>query len=299
LAREFRQRARLRSIKDQALDDPLSLITSEITETKELLDVAEREKGPNRTRVDQLKNRLIRLVSAERELNPAAHTENQLIFRDAIAAGDGLPQIGTGQAYRDFELPDGNTLRVRVLHPDKPEHVTGADIIYERHEPELRSASIVAVQYKVWDKKTLPLSEARMMKQLSRLKVFLCDSGACMPSPEEDTYRFPFCAAFLKPCDKLQNADQKLLSSGEHIPLCRIEEIKTKTKRGVPNLESEKVLKTSLNSAMFEILFTRGKIGSRHISYPDLKKLYADNLVSLSEDSVVVQSQEFRAQIAS
>ena len=132
-----------------------------------------------------------------------------------------------------------------------------------------------------------------MKKQLARLKAFLCDHGACTPKTQESTYRFPFCAAFLKPCDKLQHPDQTLLSTGEHLPICRIEDCKTQTRQKVPILEYAKMRDVSLNSAMFEFLFNRGKIGSRTISYPELTKLYAEHLVAIAEDNVIIHAQEF------
>ena len=49
----------------------------------------------------------------------------------------------------------------------------------------------------------------------------------------------------------------------------------------------------SLNSVMFELLFDRGRIGSRTILYPELTKLYAEHFVALAEDNVIIQAQEF------
>ena len=293
LAREYRQLAQLRSLKEKKTIDPAQLIAKEIKELKELLNLEEL-RAASRTRVDQLNNKLKRLVDAEKELSTEPHTENQLIFRDAAAAGDGLADVGTGRGHRDFQLPDGAILRVRVLHPDKPEHITGADIIYERHQPEKEIASVIAVQYKIWEDKTLPLTDARMKKQLARLKAFLCDNDACTPSEGESTYRFPFCAAFLKPCDKLQRPEQKLLSSGDHVPICRIDECTSYTRQRTPVLERENMRELALNSYIFEFLFNRGKIGSRMIAYPELVNLYKTHLVALAEDSVVIHAQEFR-----
>jgi hypothetical protein len=133
-----------------------------------------------------------------------------------------------------------------------------------------------------------------MKKQLARLKAFLCDNEACTAMQDESTYRFPFCAAFLKPCDKLQRPEQKLISSGEHVPICRIDECKSYTRKRTPILERAKIRTISLNSYMFEFLFNRGKIGSRMISYPELVDLYQTHLVDLAEDNVVIHAQEFQ-----
>jgi len=294
IAKEYRQKARLRSIRDKTVVQPGDLINSDIDELKGLIHIAENQIGDTqRTRADQLKNRLARLVAAEKELNPVPHTENQLIFRDAYVARQDLPTIDSGHGYRDFRLPDTNVLRVRVFHPDVPEHITGADIIYERHSPSQRMASLVAVQYKIWEDKTLYLSDNRMTRQLARLKAFLCDNGACTQAQPNSAYRFPFCAAFIKPTDKLQRPDQKLLSSGEHLPICQIGQCKTRSRNGAMVLEYEKIREISLNSMIFEILLNRGKIGSRMIPYPELTNLYSDHIPTLSEDNVVIHAQEF------
>lgn len=292
IAKEYRQKARLKSIKSSTNISPVYLIKQDIDDLNDLFGVAKREKQ-ERTKVDQLKRKLANLVEAEKELNPTPHTENQLIFRDALAVDRIVPALGSGKAYRDFELPDGNILRVRVLHPDKPEHVTGADIIYERHSPNEESARIVAVQYKIWDSKAMYLTEDRMKTQLARLKNFTCGMGICNQSATENSYRFPCCAGFLRPTDKLQRPDQSFVSSGEHLPVCKIDECKTVTSRGSEILEYKNIRDISLSSEMFEHLFNKGKIGSRLLSYEELKKFYEDHQVDSEENSVVIYAQEF------
>ncbi|MDD3326079.1 MAG: hypothetical protein PHW25_03220 [Zoogloea sp.] len=291
-AKEYRQKAQLRSIKSGTDISPVFLIKQDIDDLNDLLSVAKREKQ-NRTKVDQLKRKLANLVEAEKELNPIPHTENQLIFRDALAVDRTVPALGSGKAYRDFELPDGNILRVRVLHPDKPEHVTGADIIYERHSSDEESARIVAVQYKIWDNKAMYLTEDRMKTQLDRLKNFTCGKGICSQAETENSYRFPCCAGFLRPTDKLQRPDQSFVSSGEHLPVCKIDECKTVTSRGSEILKYHNIRDVSLSSEMFEQLFNKGKIGSRLLSYEELKKFYEDHQVDSEENSVVIYAQEF------
>lgn len=293
-AKEYRQRAKLKSIKKGENIDPVSLVQADIAEIKDLLSIAESNKN-DKTRVDQLKKKVGQLVAAENEMSPVAHSENQLIFRDAYNVERNLPAINSGKGSRDFQLPDGNVLRIRVFHPDKPEHVSGADIIYERHSPTEEKASIVAVQYKIWIDKVLRLTDSRMIEQLARLNKFMCSNGMCSQDKSDNPYRFPCCAAFLRPTDKLQKTEQKYFSTGEHLPICRIDECKTETVRGKPALEYHKMRDVSLNSEMFEYLFNKGKIGSRLLGYDELKKLYADYLIESSDDNVVIYAQEFAA----
>lgn len=288
--KEYRQRARLKSQQTGQQIGPLDLLLPAIEEIEGLLKIAAESK--DRGRVDQLKRRLKLFLASKDELQPTPHSENQLIFRDVEVVARSLPNLETGQGYRDFELPDANVLRVRVLHPDKAEQVTGADILYERHNPYEREASVVAVQYKIWENRTLRLSDERMKAQLKRLEAFTCNNSIC-DSPSEGNFRFPHCAAFLRPTDRLQRADQKLMSSGEHLPICKIEACATRTERGTPVLEYDRIRSTSLSGEAFEYLFTAGKIGSRMLSYEELTELYEKFDLTANHGHVIIHAQEF------
>lgn len=290
-AKEYRQRARLKSLKTGENIDPLSLIVTDIFEIEDLLQIAKMESS--RERVDQLKRKLNLLNYAKDDLSPEKHTENQLIFRDAYNSQRNLPELGLGKGCKDYELPDGNVLRIRVLHPDKPEQVTGADILYERHATYDAEASVVAVQYKIWEEKVLRLNDERMQGQLNRLEAFTCKNGLCTSPGNGKKYRFPHCAAFLRPTDKLQKVDQKLISSGEHVPICLIDECTTKSERGVDTLTYNSMRGTSLSNEVFEYLFNAGRIGSRMIPYKELAELYKKYEVAGSENHVVIHAQEY------
>ncbi len=293
-AKEYRQKASLISIKKKESIDPISLVRTDIQEFKELISISE-SNANDKTKVDQLKKKLNQLVAAEKEMSSASHSENQLIFRDAYNVKRNIPAIGSGRGHRDFQLSDDNVLRVRVLHPDNPEHISGADIIYERHSPTESKANIVAVQYKIWSDKKLLLTDPRLIKQLDKLRTFTCSNNICTQGESDNTYRFPCCAAFIRPTDKLQKTDQKYISTGEHLPICKITECTSISPRGKPMLEYNSIRHVSLNSEMFEYLFNRGKIGSRLLDYYELVKLYADFLIESSEDNVVIYAQEFTA----
>jgi len=291
-AKEYRQKARLKSIKHGTDVTALALLQADISELRDLLTISKTDKN-DRAKVDQLKRRLAIFVAAEAELNPVPHTENQLIFRDALSVERTVPAMHSGQAFRDFELPDSNILRVRVLHPDKPEHITGADIIYERHSPSEEKASIVVVQYKIWEDKKLLLTDSRMLDQLTRLKAFTCGKEVCNSDDATNIYRFPCCAAFLRPTDRLQRPDQSFISTGEHIPICRIDDACTKSVQGKPLLEYKRMRDISLSSEMFEQLFNKGKIGSRWLTYDELFELYSEHSIANDESTVVIYAQEF------
>jgi hypothetical protein len=289
---EYRQRATAKSLKERRLVTPLELVRADIADLQELLGIA-KAIGDSKAKVDKIKKRVGTLRETERELNPSPHTENQLIFRDALNVERTVPSPRSGQGYRDFELPDSNILRVRVLHPDRPEHVTGADIIYERHSPRTEKASIVAVQYKIWEKKSMYLTDPRMLKQLDKLKEFTCDKTLCASRNGAQSYRFPCCAAFLRPTDKLQSENQAFISSGQHLPICKIRECTTIGERGAALLEYKSIRNIALSSEMFEGLFNTGKIGSRELTYSELTSLYEAYEVASDENTVVIYLQEF------
>ena len=290
--KEFRQRAGLLSVQQGNSVLPLDLLNVEIKVLKSLLDIAKQD-SDNKSKTDQLKRRLSVYEKAREELSPVEHTENKLIFRDAYNADRELPTLGNGLAKKDYELPDGNRLRLRVLHPDKPEHITGADVIYERHDPITQMVNLVVVQYKIWDGKNLYLSDERLLGQLDRLKCFTCDQKLCNDPSVERPYRFPHCSAFIRPTDKLQSADQKLISRGEHLPVCEIERCKSPSRSGSFKLEYDKIKPTSLTSELFEHMFNRGKIGSRPLSYEELEEIYRNSSVIDNSESVVVYAQEY------
>ena len=137
------------------------------------------------------------------------------------------------------------------------------------------------------------LSDERMLGQIERMQKFLCDKGKCESDAENHGYRFPCCAAFLRPTDKLQKPDQAFMSTGEHLPICKIEDCKGRGKRGADVLEYKNMKDISLSSEMFEYLFNKGKIGSKEMSYSELSELYRDFFFLSSSDRVVIYAQEF------
>lgn len=291
-AREYRQRAELRSVSSKVYVDPVKLLEDDISEFSSLISLAKLDKKDQK-QTDQLKKRLGLLEKAREELLPVAHSENKIIFRDAYNVDRKLPEYSNGFGKKDYQLPDGNYLRLRVLHPDRPEHITGADIIYERHDKASDHVSVVIVQYKIWEEKALYISDARLNKQLVKMEKFTCGQGLCNQVKGDRSYRFPHCSAFLRPTDKLQTADQKFISTGEHLPICRIEECKSIGVGGGEKLEYEKIKTTSISSELFEQLFNRGKIGSRSLTHDELKKLYQDSSVIDSSETVIIYAQEF------
>lgn len=228
------------------------------------------------------------LNKAKEELEPTKHTENQLIFRDVYGVKRNTPTLFAGQGFRDFELPEGDVLRLRVLHPDKPEHISGADIIYERHVLNKESVSLVAIQYKIWENKAIYLSDQRMLEQLDRLKSFLCAKGVCDSTDESDLYRFPHCSAFLRLTDKLQRSNQAFISTGEHLPICKIGRCVNLGEKAAKVITYNNMREWSVSYDIFENLFNKGKIGSRLLSYQELSGIYGKMSSIDARDRVII-----------
>jgi hypothetical protein len=291
ITKEFRQRAEWMSIRNKEQVEPINLVIAEIKEHESLLEIAKQAQHNNK-RTDRLKHKLSQLNKAKEELEPKKHTENQLIFRDANIVERNVPVLFAGQSFRDFKLPEGDILRIRVLHPDKPEHITGADVIYEKHTLSLELVSLVAVQYKIWEDKRIYLSDDRMMNQIGRLKSLLCDRGVCTTPEAKDLYRFPYCSAFLRLTDKLQQPNQKFISTGEHLPVCKIDRCKNAGNNSTEILTYNNIREWSLSHEMFEYMFNREKIGSRLLSYQKLSEIYEDTSI-VANERVVIYAQEF------
>lgn len=131
-AKFFKQKAK--ALRNQSTDAVLEitavgLLEKEIADLNILLSSTAIEKHES----SKLRARVAELKRARVELVPEEHTENELIFRDAYNVKRHLPELKSGKAYRDFELAKDTVLRVRVFHPGRPEHISGADMVYERH----------------------------------------------------------------------------------------------------------------------------------------------------------------------
>lgn len=287
-AKEYIQKARLKSKHDEKEISATELLEIEIKELEAYIEL-ENKKRQN----DQLIVRLKKMQKAQSELKKEKHSEHQLITRDAYNIDRGGPVLFKGKAYIDYELPNKNNLRIRILHPDKPEHITGADLIYEHHDKSNEEVSLVFIQYKIWENKRLYLSDKRMMKQIGRLKSVTCDKGLCTCNDTNQNYRFPYCTSFLRPTDALQSANQKLISSGEHLPICKINFVKETGNNGGELLSYKSIKGSSVSGLLFEELFNREKIGSKKLSYKELKNFYKSMKLISSDESVLLYAQEF------
>jgi len=290
IVREYRQKAEARSEKEKRIVSPVEVVDKDIEDHNDLLDTSG-DRSLIRKRLNFLQHVRILLL-------PQKHTENQLIIRDLFKADRDIPVPPIeGDTYREYRLTEDRGLRIRLLHPDPPEHSIGADLIYEHYWDKKRIARLALIQYKIWNGQTLYSSQSSNLEnQLSKLKSIFCDTGLCTPferSARLEAYRLPFCVAFLRPTDKLQQPDSHLKSSGLHVPICVVQGAWKDTGRGGKKIESKDIRSESLSHKVFEEVFNTNMLGSRWLTYDEVEELYRKHKILQPNERIVLHAQEF------
>lgn len=293
-AKVFVARAQALSSEQNKDVTPLELLDAEINEILEL----SRADGTSSDSAKTLRNKAGSLESLRASLTPRKISENRILIRDTSKADRtdfGAQFIRETDFYVDYKLSDEKYLRIRLLHPDKPEHITGADLIYEQHDNENGLIRFLFLQYKIWNNGVLKFSSAKNLEpQLKKLKSCLCDNGHCDTPGEINElfkFRFPFCAAFLRPTDKLQQQNEKLVSSGIHIPVCMVEKLK--------EIEGDRITRKniryqSLTHEIFENLFNRQFIGSRWMKEKEVETFYKSYGILEKNDTAILYAREIK-----
>jgi hypothetical protein len=285
--REYEQRAAAQSALTNQPVRAIDVIEREIAECKAQLGTA----GPR----DQLARRLKRLERIRSRVIEDVMSENKLLLHDMYKAErPNLPSMPVGDlGFRMFRLPDKKILRLRLLHPERPEHSTGADMIYEMCAPRENLVKVAFVQYKAWNGKALYASKSRNLeRQVSRLSDLACKSGLCAPNNGDEPhhgFRLPHCAAFLRPTDRLQPRTLRSVSRGFHVPVCIARELLAVD----GTLRARDLRGRALSGRVFEELFSQSLAGSRWLPYADVEKLYSQHGVIDLEERILVHAQEF------
>src|SRR5258707_902942 len=120
------------------------------------------------------------IVAMRDTLNIAKKRGNKPTYENAIRLfHDFSPElyqdiIGSDDFYVDYDLKHGKYLRIRLLHPDEAEHITGADLVYEQHNEKTRQIRILFLQYKIWEDGVIYYSKAKNLEaQLRKLESVL------------------------------------------------------------------------------------------------------------------------------
>lgn len=280
--------AEVESKKLQKEVTPLEVLDDQISDFEEKLEEIDKTEDYDSYRV--LSQKVGNLGEVRKSLKPRKLSENRILNRDNALADrrDYGAQFVQSDDFRvDYRLSKTKYLRIRLLHPDKPEHVTGADLIYEQHNEKTGMVRILMLQYKTWENGILYFSQAaNLSDQAQKMHDNLCKKDFCLTQKTSEgkvAYRFPCCSGFLRPTDKLQFEKSKLVSSGVHIPICQIIDL---IDAGKISISRDNFGLSILDQDLFEPLFNRGFIGSGWIPEKELKEFYEEKGIIEKGDSV-------------
>lgn len=270
----------------------LDLINAEILKFDALHKKARNE------RKKFLRQHLNQLHAAKKSLEPRKLSEHRILSRDVyLAQRPGLVNLPRYEDdhYVDYGLDEHRVLRLRLLHPDKDEAITGADLIYEQHDLQFERVRFIYVQYKMWEEKSkrISLKEERLMKQMDRLESVSCSADFCTADKEAlkgREYRLPYCTSFLRPTNRMQKPNAKQITKGFHVPLCVVRELQAHL--GV--LEPDGIAGRSLSNKHFEKLFMANLLGSRWMKQSDLQAFYDSIGIEHLHETIRVHAQEVK-----
>lgn len=288
----FKERAEAESIVKGIKIDPIDLLQDEVSTYETILTTPNIDKEKTRF----LKNHIISLQAAIENLKPRRLSEHRILERDFCKIDRshlGAEKIFENDTHVDYKVGANRYLRLRMLHPDKAEHILGADLIYEQFNVDTGKVRLAVLQYKTWENGVLYLNSANSIDaQLMKLKTNLCDKDICKQPKHlegELDYRFPYCCAFLRPTDKLQSGDSKMISHGIHIPVCSAIKIKNDNNN---KIEKKQIRHSTLTHEVFENLFNHSFIGSRWIDINEVEEFYREMKVLDKSQSLKLYAKE-------
>ncbi len=283
----YKEEAKLESISHRTKIEPSDLIEKEIKRYNNLKLETEAQKGDTK----HIDRKIAQLYSALENLKPRYITENAILMQDTFHVERDYcgEKILSDCKFVDYALPRNRFLRIRFLHPDHAEQVTGADLIYEQVNLETNQIRFVFLQYKTWSENAIYFSQHKnLTPQLEKLQQTLCNNGYCQhPETIDNNYRFPYCCGFLRPTDKLQHKKSKMISSGLHIPVC--EALKSKDEVG---LFKKDLKHFCISHKIFEEMFNLNLLGSRWLDVSEVEKFYKDKSIIEPYDTVKLHAKE-------
>jgi len=286
LIRYYRDIAEINTIEGKIEITALDLIEEEIKKLEYLL-----KKDPSKKTI---KSKLLEHKVAKEKLEPIRLTENRILNRDysRVDRSDYATKCFEDDHFTDFKLNNKDILRIRFLHPDHDEHITGADLIYEQYDLKNEKGRFVFLQYKVWEKGVLYMSQNKnLAEQMEKMRAMVCDQGYCCSKDGamySNRYRLPYCSAFVRPTDKIQVNDSKLMSSGYHLPLCASIQLAGEFGK----IAKEQMKGQSFSSKIFEELFNENMLGSRWMSIDEMEEFYRNSNIFNSVDRIKLYARE-------
>ncbi len=288
----FKERAEAETLKQGKPITASDLLKVDIKEYRDLLTTPNLDKDKTKF----LKTHIAGLETALENIKPRRLSEHRILERDFCKIDRehlGAEKFFESDNYVDYKLKNDKFLRLRLLHPDKAEHIIGADLIYEQYDVQTEKVRIAVLQYKTWEDGVLYFSQAGNLEaQMGKLKANLCDKKFCeQPKGLQGKldYRFPYCCAFLRPTDKMQNPDSKMISHGIHIPICSALQIKLDNEN---KIEKSQIRHSTLTHEVFETLFNHSFIGSRWKPINELQEFYQQRKILEPDQSIKLYAKE-------
>lgn len=280
IVQKYRQKAHLMGIS------PLDLLERDIKENEDLL----KNRAPEDD-VDRVRKEKNQLLKCKAWLADVVESENQILNHDsrAIRSIEGKTvtpkQRGRSSIYRT----KSKILVLEMLHPDKPEHTLGADLIYENYHPTEQKLRFVHVQYKLWDKDDrIYHTRGNLGKQLTRLEENICTGGYCEKDTQGASFRMPYCAAFVRLTERLQSLTSTPVSKGNFIPVCTCQSLMASHLK----VDKENIKGQSLDHQTFESLFNEDMLGSRWLTFDEVRTLYNDHGIATPDDRLILFAKE-------
>jgi len=290
--RYFKQKA---EAKNQGVEglfkvSPEQLLKEEIKEHNELL------KNASDNDYKLLKRKIKEYEAALRYFAPRRVSEHKILIHDynnTLASQHKYfaQEFDSNEEFKDFTLQNDKILRLRLYHPDKPEHITGTDVVYEIFDLLNERVRFIHLQYKIWDDKKIYLNSGNIKSQMLKMNSVLCQSGYCNSinqNNKPDDYRLPYCCAFFRPTDRIMYSDSKLKSSGYHVPMCEM----FKHLKNNGQIAKKEIASKSISNKIFEDLFILNLAGSRWISMKDLDKFYMEKGLNSFMENINLRAQE-------
>lgn len=281
--RTFREKATAASIKERRTVQAKEIVEREIKQLSELIALSPRNSKDMQRALRQLQGHLAYFAAP----SPSEHA---ILYADVFQSERPVlpkPPVVFAKG-REYDLGKGRHLHVRMLHPDKAEHVSGADVVYELCSIDDQQARIAFAQYKIWDRDRIAWSKIKST-QLDRMEKCLCQARFCRATAErpEGRYRMPCCSAFLRLTQKLQDPTSRLVSAGRFVPICQLPD----ARKG--SLELQELASCSVSSDLFEAAFAEGLVGSDWLDFRHVESLYCRTKIFESHDRIVIYAQEY------
>jgi hypothetical protein len=293
---KFKQEAIAKSIENRKEISPNELIEERLEELDNLLSVYPKDSEFPEALVKERKS-LKKLIAESKKsiLGLIRVTEHQAILNDSLAnrANKQFVNNQLGKFNQYIDKDNGSVFRINILHPNPSEAITGADLIYEQYDTKNEKVRIAVIQYKIWENEVLYILKAgNILSQLSKMQGCFCQKNFCKPPDEFDLsqhYRLPFCTAFLRPTDKLQDP-RNLITTGYHVPICNLKKMRMDGEYEY-KINIDSIRKYSLKAQSFEELFNEEMVGSRWLTIDELQSLYIETKVIEPNQRIILYAQ--------